>query len=73
MSTDFDPVEFGRMQAEISNLKLSVDKLNNSVERLTDALSETKGGWKALVAVGSLIITISGGVAWFVTKFKLGV
>lgn len=61
------------MQAEIESLQKSVEKLNTSVEALTNMLSETKGGWKALVAVGTIIVAISGGVAWVVTKIKFGV
>lgn len=72
MSYDFNPMEFGRMQAEIEALQRSVEKLNDSVEALTNMLSETKGGWRALVAVGTIIVSISGGVAWVVTKLKIG-
>ena len=44
----------GKFDAEITGLKSSVDRLESSVARLTEALDETKGGWKVVVGLASL-------------------
>lgn len=70
--SEISPIEFGEMREQIRSLNGSVEKLENAVEKLTEALSEAKGGWKVLAVVGSIIAAVSGGIAWAVSYFKTG-
>lgn len=63
--SEISPVEFGQMREQIRNLNASVEKLEVAVEKLTDALSEARGGWKILAVAGSVIAALSAGLAWF--------
>jgi prefoldin subunit 5 len=68
--TEISPQEFGRMQAEVENLRESVDRLESAVEKLTAAISEVNGGKKTLIALGTLTVAISSGITWLATHIK---
>ncbi len=56
--------EFGKIEAKVEELEKKVDKMQASLDRIVETLSEAKGGWKTLVAVG----TIAGGLGAAATK-----
>jgi malate synthase len=56
---DFDPQEFGRMQAQIETLRRDNDELLSMVKELSAEvrairlqLTEAKGGWRMLMLLG---------------------
>lgn len=53
--SDIPPQEFGYLQATVDKLEDRVEKLTHAVENLTATLNQTKGGWKLLAALGSLV------------------
>lgn len=68
---DFDPIQFGVLQQRVENLTDAVDRLDAAVEKLSTTISETRGGWKMLAALGAVVATISGGVTWAISHIKL--
>lgn len=56
--------EFGKIEAKVEELEKKVDRMQASLDSITQTLSEAKGGWKTLVAVG----TIAGGLGAAATK-----
>jgi len=59
MPDDINPQEFGRLQAEVQALRRDQDKqttmletLINEMSEMRTQLSEAKGGWKVLMALG---------------------
>lgn len=67
---EFDPVQFGVLQQRVESLTEAVDRLDAAVEKLSTTISETRGGWKMLVAVGSVIAGASAAVTWIVGHVK---
>ncbi len=57
--SDTPPQEFGYLQATVDKLEDRVEKLTAAVEALTATLNQTKGGWKLLVALGSVVSFIT--------------
>lgn len=56
-----DPKEFGRMQANLESLRRDFDLLSlgqreivKTLAEINTQLSEARGGWKTLVAIGGL-------------------
>lgn len=54
-----DPKEFGQLQAEVGSLRRDLDRMAESLETMADSLktiqsqlSEARGGWKVMMAVG---------------------
>lgn len=68
---DFDPIQFGVLQQRVENLTDAVDRLDAAVEKLSVTISETRGGWKMLVTLGSVVAGISAAVTWAVSHVKL--
>jgi len=68
---DFDPIQFGVLQQRVENLTDAVDRLDAAVEKLSVTISETRGGWKMLVTLGSVVAGISAAVTWVVSHVKL--
>lgn len=52
---DIPPRDFGKLEATVEQLEARVEKLTHAVVELTAALNQTKGGWKLLAALGTLV------------------
>ncbi len=68
----FTDRDFGRLESEVVALKAQNVRLENQIEKmdakidvLVTAITEAKGGWKMLLAIG----TSSAAVGAFVAKF----
>lgn len=56
--SDFDPVAFGRMQAELEQTRSEMSELKDAVRNLTRLIDEGRGSWKTLVVVGSIMLAL---------------
>jgi hypothetical protein len=77
--SDFDPKEFGRLQAQVEQLLKSNELLTETVATMSAAIqsmqlqmAEAKGGWKVLMAIGGASATAGGALSWVLTHFKWG-
>lgn len=72
--SDVDPVEFGRLQAQVAAL-LESDKektallktLAEDVTAMRLQMAEAKGGWRTLVFLGGAAASLGGGISWVLT------
>lgn len=69
--SDIDPQEFGRLQAEVVALRRDNDrmlellgKLTVTVDSINTKLSEAKGGWRLLMALGGSAAMLGGVLSW---------
>jgi FtsZ-binding cell division protein ZapB len=69
-----DPVQFGELRGAVGALKSEVDQLKTQQARMDEKLdivltklSEAKGGWKLLMALGGAAATLGGVITWFAT------
>ncbi len=67
-----DPREFGAMQADMKGLRRDLDMMDarnreilKELREISTQLSEHRGGWKTLVAIGGVL---GGAVGAFATK-----
>ena len=60
--------DLGVHDAEITNLKEQVTAMRVDVTDIKEMLSEAKGGWKALMAVGGLAATLSSALTSLIFK-----
>lgn len=72
--SDFDPKEFGRLQAQVEQLLESNRILTETVTAMSQAIqsmqlqmAEAKGGWKLLMAIGGAAASAGGLISWAVT------
>ena len=76
---DISGRDFGRLEAEVMSLKIQnsrlehqIDVLNTKVDVLVTAITEAKGGWKMLLAVGSASAIIATAITKSVIWIKGG-
>jgi hypothetical protein len=69
-----DPREFGRLEGAVAALKTELDSvkdrqvaIDGKLDQVLDKLSEAKGGWRLLMALGGAAATLGGIIAWFAT------
>lgn len=58
--TDDVQRDLGRMEAQITALIFQVSVLNDKVDAIDKTLSEARGGWRMLLAVGGVAGTAGG-------------
>lgn len=74
-----DPVEFGRLQAEVEALRRDNDRqlqllerLDARMEALTRQMAEAKGGWKVLMLLGGGAASLGSGFTWLAQHLLKG-
>lgn len=70
--TDFDPVQFGKLQATVETLEADMRDMKADVRLIRDAITEARGGWKTLLLIGGAAATAGGAVIWAVQHIKIG-
>ena len=53
MTTEIDPRDFGRLEAEVAALTKTVESMAADLKAVRSALDAAGGGWRVLVAVGA--------------------
>lgn len=66
-----DPREFGRLEGAVSALKTELDSvkdrqvaIDGKLDQVLDKLSEARGGWKLLMALGGAGASFGAGLTW---------
>lgn len=62
-----DPIQYGRLIAQVENLTTKVDSMDSDVKELLALANKSKGGFWMGMAMAS---AVSGFVAWFVTTWN---
>jgi hypothetical protein len=69
-----DPREFGRLEGAVAALKTELNSvkdrqvaIDGKLDQVLDKLSEAKGGWRLLMALGGAAATLGGIITWFAT------
>lgn len=76
---DFDPVAFGRIQAQVESLLKSdaekTELLKTMAQDMTAIrlqLAEARGGWRLLMLLGGGAATLGSGITWAIGHFWKG-
>jgi len=62
--SEIDPREFGRLEAEVKALTKSLETVAADMKAVRSTLDAAGGGWRVLIAVG----TISGAISAMAVK-----
>jgi hypothetical protein len=68
MSNEIDPIQYGKLIAEVQNLQDKVEKLENNIDLLLELANKSKGGFWAGMTIASFL----GGLATFFMHNLLG-
>lgn len=79
MSSGFTDRDFGRLEAEVEalreqngRLEKQISALNAKVDVLVEAITEAKGGWKVLFAIGTASAAVGASVVKIIAFLKGG-
>lgn len=77
--SSFSDRDFGRLEAEVvalkaqnARLEANQERMNEKLDVLVSAVTEAKGGWKMLMAVGSASAVIGASMSKLVLWIKGG-
>jgi hypothetical protein len=68
MSNEIDPIQYGKLIAEVQNLQEKVEKLETNIDLLLELANKSKGGFWAGMTIASFL----GGLATFFMHNILG-
>ena len=68
MSNEIDPIQYGKLIAQVQNLEHKVDSLEVDIKLLLELANKSKGGFWAGMAIASAI----GGFITFITNNLIG-
>jgi len=68
MSNEIDPIQYGKLIAQVQNLENKVDNLEADIKTLLELANKSKGGFWAGMAIASAI----GGFITFVVNNWMG-
>lgn len=67
MSNEIDPVQYGKLIAQVDNLTNKVDSMDNDIKELLALANKSKGGFW----MGMTIASMAGGLlTWVVSHWK---
>ena len=73
-----DPREFGRLEGAVSALKTELDSvkdrqvaIDGKLDQVLEKLSEAKGGWRLLMALGGAAASLGAGLTWVVSHLHI--
>ena len=67
MTTQIDPIEYGKLIAQVEHMMLKVDSMDSDIKSLLELANKSKGGFWMGMAMASVV---SGFVAWFITAWN---
>lgn len=75
-----DPREFGRLEGavdalkdELGAVKIKQAQIDEKLDLVLEKLTEAKGGWKLLMALGGAAATLGAVLSWFASHtFTIG-
>jgi hypothetical protein len=68
MSNEIDPIQYGKLIAQVQNLQDKVENLEADIKTLLELANKSKGGFWAGMAIASAI----GGFVTFVANHWMG-
>jgi hypothetical protein len=61
--------DFGRLEAQVERLKEDVEAMSDKLDLLMSYMSEARGSWKTVLALGGFAAAIGSVITWVVTHF----
>ena len=61
-----DQRDIGRLEAKVEHLENTVKAMDEKLDILTGYMSEARGSWRTLLAIGGLASSCGAAVAWLI-------
>lgn len=64
--SEIDPREYGRLEARVEHLEGMVRSMSDDIRAMRDILEQSKGGWRVMLAIGTLAASAGGFASWLI-------
>ena len=78
MTSDDNSVQIARLEEKFAAMRSDMVKMEgqlldmtNKLDQVLAALSEAKGGWKLMMAIGGAAGALAAGVAWMISHVEV--
>lgn len=71
MTDHIDPIEYGKLLAQVEHLTDKVDSMEKNVQAMRDLMERSKGGWRTLVWLGGVAGSVGAIAAWVISHVKV--
>lgn len=71
MGETIDPIEYGRLLAQVEHLTGKVDSMEINVQAMRDLMEQSKGGWRTLVWLGGIAGSTGAIISWAMSHVKV--
>ena len=65
-----DRRDYGRLEAQVEQLKNDVHALKETVEAMRDMMQQAKGGWRTLMFLSGVAGSIGAALSWIASHLK---
>ena len=62
--SEFDPVAFGEMRAEMTAFRRDVERLVADVADMKETMHKAMGGWRVLLLIGGACAALGSAITW---------
>jgi hypothetical protein len=62
--------EIRHLQSDMDKMVEDMEEIKKAIIEINKTLSEAKGGWKMLLAVGGAAGVVGSGITWLVSHWK---
>jgi prefoldin subunit 5 len=62
--------EIRHLQADMDKMVEDMEEIKKALVKIEKTLSEARGGWKMLMAVGGAAGIVGSGITWFFSHWK---
>ena len=69
MSDLIDPREYGRLEQQVTQLTADVHSMKATIEEMNTFMQQSKGGWKVIALLSSVVGTAGGVVGWAISHW----
>lgn len=66
-----DPIEYGRLLAQVEYLTSKVDSMEINVQAMRDLMEQSRGGWRTLVWLSGVAGSVGAIASWVITHVKV--
>lgn len=65
-----DPRDFGRLEQQVESLTEQLQEVRNTLDQISQTLSEARGGWRTLMVLGGAAAGIGSALTWALSHIK---
>ena len=58
------------LETKVAHLESVIETMATDIHAIRQAVTEARGGWKTLVALGTIASTLGGFATWLVSHFQ---